>query len=119
MIMEDLLINTLSEFGYPVRLQGSLADNEEYPKHFFTFWNNSSNDAMHYDNKPVSYVWDFDVNFYSTDPALIYDVLDKAISKLKSAGFMVSGKGYSIGSDEPSHTGRGVNVLFLEQLKGE
>ena len=38
--MEELLVQTLESFGYPVRRQGSLGAQEQYPDHFFTFWNN-------------------------------------------------------------------------------
>ena len=113
--MKDLLIETLDTFGYPVILQGSLGKDEAYPESFFTFWNNDSYDGNHYDNDAVSYVWDFDVNFYSTDPALVNLKLIEAKTKLKQQGFIVSGKGYDVASDEPTHTGRGINVLKEER----
>lgn len=112
--MTELLISTLMEFGYPVRLQGSLAEDEKYPETFFTFWNNSSDDGAHYDNSAINYVWSFDVNLYSVDPALVYSKLEEARTALKNAGFIVSGKGYTIASDEPTHTGRGITALIIE-----
>ena len=113
--MKELLIKTLEVFGYPVYLQGTLSKDEPYPDSFFTFWNNDSYDGNHYDNTPVGYVWDFDVNFYSTDPALVNSKLIEAKTKLKQQGFIVSGKGYDVASDEPTHTGRGINVLKEER----
>ncbi len=112
--MEELLLSALEKFGYPVFRQGSFSKNDKYPEHFFTFWNNSSADGAHYDNGAVSCIWDYDVNFYSTDPALTYAALEQARIELKKNGFIISGKGYDIGSDEATHTGRGMNVLFLE-----
>lgn len=112
--MEDLLIDILSHFDLPVIRQGSMSKDEEYPAEFFTFWNNSSDDESHYDNIPVSTVWDFDVNFYSSEPGNVSTMLMKAIAKLRHAGFIVSGKGYDVASDEPTHTGRGINVLYLQ-----
>lgn len=112
--MEDLLIQILSEFGYPVFRQGSLTENEAYPDSFFTFWNNSSYDGSHYDNEAISTVWDFDVNFYSTDPEKTYSLLEEVRVRLKRKKFIISGKGYDVASDEATHTGRGMNVLFLE-----
>lgn len=115
--MKDLLISLLRSFGYPVRLQGSLAKDEPYPESFFTFWNNDSYDGNHYDNDAISDIWNFDVNFYSNNPNLVNTKLLEAKALLKQNGFIVSGSGYDIASDEPTHTGRGINVLFRENLK--
>ena len=40
--------------------------------------------------------------------------MEEAINKLKAEHFIVPGKGYDAETDEPTHTGRGINVLFLE-----
>lgn len=113
--MEDLLIETLATFGYPVKLQGSLLPNEPYPDDFFTFWNNDSYSDSFYDNQAHTCVYDYDVNFYSNNPESVYSTLREAISLLKSKGFIVSGDGHSVASDEPTHDGRGVNVKFLRR----
>lgn len=112
--MEDLLIEVLSSFGYDVVLQGSMAQEEEYPDQFFTWWDNGSVDASHYDNKNSSVVFDYDVNFYSTDAAEVYSKLMEAKKLLKEKGFIISGSGHSVMSDEQTHTGRGMNVLFRQ-----
>lgn len=113
--MEDSLIEILESFGYPVKLQGSLLPDEPYPEHFFTFWNNSSYGESFYDDDEQSTVFDYDVNFYSTNPEWVYTKLRAAIVALKKAGFIISGDGYSVASDEPTHDGRGINVLFLRR----
>lgn len=113
--MKDALISLLETFGYPVRLQGSFAEDEQYPESFFTFWNNDSGDGSHYDNDAVNYIWDFDVNFYSIDPALVNTVLLDARRLMKSNGWIMSGKGHDLASDEPTHTGRGINVKYIER----
>lgn len=110
--MEDLFFDVLKETGYPYRLQGSLGAEEEYPDHFFTFWNNNSSDGGHYDNKASSVIYDWDLNFYSVDQEKVYTVLRETIEKLREKGFIISGDGYSVASDEPTHDGRGVNVLY-------
>jgi len=115
--MEDLLIDVLSYFNLPVIRQGSMADDEKYPDAFFTFWNNASDDGNHYDNISASTIWNFDVNFYSVDPGNVSKMLKNAIDELRRAGFIVAGKGYDVGSDEPTHIGKGVNVLYLETNK--
>ena len=114
--MEDLLIETLGAFGYPVMLQGSLAEDEPYPDHFFTFWNYSSDSDSHYDNDEHSIIYEYSVNFYSIDSAAVYDVLREAKNNLKSVGFIISGDGYSVASDEPTHDGRGITVRFLRRI---
>ena len=112
--MEDLLIEILSQFGYPVKLQGSLLPDEPYPDHFFTFWNNNSYGEAFYDDDEKSITYDYDVNFYSINPELVYTKLREAKTALKRAGFIVSGDGYSVGSDEPTHDGRGISVKYLK-----
>lgn len=112
--MEDELIELLSSFGYPVRRQGSFSDSEQYPDSFFTFWNNDSPDHAHYDDAEYGTDWEFDVNFYSTDPEKTYSVLMNARILLKQNKWIVPSKGYDVRSDEPTHTGRGMQVLFLK-----
>lgn len=113
--MKDLLISTLEPLGYPILLQGSLGENEPYPESFFTFWNNDTTGDEFYDNEEHSYIWDFDLNFYSIDPALVNTQLIEAKNLLKAQGFIVTGKGYDVASDEPTHTGRGIRVLKIEK----
>lgn len=118
--MEEKLITVLESFGYPVWRQGSQAENETYPDDFFTFWNVDSYDTSQYDGKTCGIRWDFDVNFYSTNPTRTYCVLESARKKLKAQGFVISGRGYDVPSDVITHTGRGMQVEYLEyDQKGE
>lgn len=112
--MEDLLIEVLEELSRPIIRQGSLPDDEEYPDSFFTFWNNTSYSEGFYDNKESKVVWDYDLNFYSHDPELTHTELQKAINGLKSRGFIATGKGYDVASDVNTHTGRGINIKYIE-----
>lgn len=111
--MVDRLLAVLEGFGFPVYRQGSLTG--DYPPAFFTFWNNDSDDDVFYNNKAEATLWDFSVNFYSNDPAQVESGLKAAIKALRDAGFLVSGKGHDVGSDEKTHTGRGVNVQIQER----
>ena len=113
--MKDLLIQTISTLGYPIFLQGSLNKDDPYPESFFTFWNNDIAGNEFYDNEERSCIWDFDLNFYSSDPALVNAKLLEAKALLKAQGFIVTGKGHDVGSDEPTHTGRGINVYKIEK----
>ena len=56
---EDILIEVLKTFEYPVKRQGSMLPANVYPDNFFTFWNNSSNSERFYDNSENIYVYDF------------------------------------------------------------
>lgn len=117
--MKDKLIAILELLGYPVRLQGSLGEAEAYPKSFFTFWNDSTDDGNHYDNKAATVAWSFDVNFYSVDPELVNEALLDAKALLEAEGFVVPGKGQDLPTDEPTHTGRGITALYLERTSDE
>lgn len=114
--MEDLLISTLESFGYSVRLQGSLLPDEAYPDHFFTFWNSDTNSESYYDNAETRIVYTYSVYFYSVDQTLVYTKLREAIAALKKVGFIISGDGFSVASDEPTHDGRGIIARFIKQL---
>lgn len=115
--MEDLLIKVLEDaFGYPVSLQGSYAPEESYPDHFFTFWNDSADGNSYYSNTETSLLWQYSLNFYSVDPVLVNTKLLEAKEVLKVNGFIVTGAGYSVMSDENTHTGRGITVSYRQEL---
>ena len=114
--MEDLLISTLESLGYPVRLQGSLLENEPYPDSFFTFWNDSADGSSFYSNDEKAILWSYSLNFYSTDPVLVNTKLIEAKRLLRDAGWIVSGAGYDVPSDEPTHTGRGMSLVYRQRL---
>lgn len=115
--MDDMLIELLGTFNYPVFRQGSLTENEEYPDSFFTFWNNDSYDGSHYDNDAINFVWTYTIYFYSIDPSLVNSILVEARRLLKSNRWIVQGKGYDVRSDEITHTGRAIDIIFIEQNK--
>ena len=61
------------------------------------------------------------LNFYSVDPEKVSNMFKiikdtpTAKSLLKKAGFIVSGAGYDVPSDEPTHTGRGISLLYRQE----
>ena len=116
MSVKDLLIHILeTAYTFPVLQQGSMTDHDSYPDSFFTFWNNDVPSACHYDNEPSKYIWDFDLNFYSSNPELVNTKLEEAINELKKYGFIPNGKGHDVISDESTFTGRGINVIYEER----
>lgn len=118
MDVKGLLISTLTEaFDLPVILQGSLSIEDAYPDAFFTFWNNYSNDDAFFDNTESETIWNFDLNYYSNDPSSVNSVLLEAKQLLKAVGFIPDGSGHDVLSDEPTHTGRGMTLLFIEKVR--
>ena len=113
--MEDLLISVIESLGYSCRLQGSYAPDEAYPDHFFTYWNDSADGNSFYDNEESVIVWQYSLNFYSVDPLLVNSLLLEAKKELKAKGWVIHGAGYSVMSDEPTHTGRGITVLYRQE----
>ena len=112
--MEDNLIQILESLKYPVYRQGSMSNDTEYPSTFITFWNNGSPDNSHYDNSEYGTAWDYNVYVYSNDPSLTYSVLQDIRTALKNSKWIVPSKGFDVASDEATHTGRGLEVFYLE-----
>lgn len=116
--VKQLLIDTLdSKFKLPIYLQGSISVDEAYPPSFFTFWNNYTNDEAFYDNNETQVIWNFDLNFYSCDPTLVNMYLVQAKAELKKVGFIPDGSGHDVLSDEPTHTGRGLTLLYIQKVR--
>lgn len=116
--MKETLIQLLSTYGEPVLLQGTMDPNAAYPPSFFTIWNNAADDGAHYDDDAICFIWDFNVNFYSSDPSLVNTRLPLVRELLRSNGWIVEGVGYDVASDEPSHTGRSLRVYFRQNNTG-
>ena len=117
MDVKQLLIDTLSSFNYPIYQQGSMSDSDDYPESFFTFFNNDTSDDDFFDNTETITIWDFDLNIYSNDPDVVNTTLREAKPLLKAVGFIVDGVGYDVLSDFETHTGRGINVLYIEKVR--
>lgn len=112
--MEDNLVELLATFKYPVMRQGSIGANEEYPETFFTFWCNEETEHSAYDNETFNTDNSFDVNVYSTDPDTAYSLQRQARDLLKTNGWTITSRGYDVPSDEITHTGRGMEVVYLK-----
>ena len=112
--MENALITILESFKYPVYRQGSMSNDTAYPETFITFWNNDSPDHSHYNNAEYGTEWDFNVYVYSSDPAMTYSLLSGIRTALKAADWIVPSKGFDVVSDEATHTGRGIQCVYME-----
>lgn len=112
--MEDLLIEVLENTGFPAYRQGSLSDSEEWQESFFTFWNDDSPGEAFYDNEEHGCRNEYTIYFYSTDPALPYEMIKQAKRELKEAGFIVTGNGFDIPSGRQTHIGRAIEIIYKE-----
>lgn len=115
-MIEDLLIQILQAINPKVYRQGSVG---EYPDSFFTFWCQVSTDGNHYDNEEICTIETFYIFAYSTDPATTYKMIKDARKALKQNGFIVPGVGYDVMSDEETHTGRGIDAIFMNYNKDD
>ena len=116
--VRDILIDALEEtFEVPVYLQGSLSDEDEIPEEYFTYFVTSTPHDRHYSNVAVRAVWGIDLNFYSTDPARTFTVMQLAEPVLKQADFIVTSSGYDVPVDDPEiHTGQGMALYYIERI---
>lgn len=112
--MEDQLIEILSGCGYPVYKQGSMSNDSDYPETFITFWNNNAPDHSHYDDDAYGTEWDYNIYVYSSDPEKVYSTMEEIRLALKAARWICLGKGFDVQSDEESHTGRGLEIIFMQ-----
>lgn len=110
----DSLVSNLQSLNYPVFLQGTFSG-AEYPDSFITYIVNSSNDRAHFDDKTTSWAWNITVIFYSKIPELLFTVPETIRQTLKTAGFIPTGKGYNIFSDDPNFTGWTNDYLFIDK----
>lgn len=116
--MVDELISSLASLKLPIDRQGSMSTDKAYPTTFITFWNNSTETHSYYDNSKYGTTWNFDINVYSSDPEAVYTTLESVIENLEKDGWIISGEGHDVVSDEATHTGRGINALYLKFKKG-
>ena len=115
--MKTLLIQTLETFGYPVHLQGSMAEDEAYPQSFITFLTIGSYNGADFDNQTYAIEWMFQVAFFSSDPLLVASVPKEIRKALKDAGFIPTGAGRDLPSEEPTHTGWVQDYYILENIE--
>ena len=111
--MDKELIAILQTFGYPVLRQGSMASDAKYPPTLVTFWNNSSNEQPYYDNAGRGVIWDYNIFVYSSDINKTYSVIEDIRAALIAAGWICGSHGFDAASDEPTHTGRGIEVVYM------
>lgn len=109
--VEGMLITLLESFGFPVYRQGSVT--EAYDNDFFTFWEDEEEGNAYYDNLTVGVRYKYSVFFYSTNPDNTYSYIHQARDLLKQNGWTIDRRGYDVDSGEQTHTGRGLDAIYL------
>lgn len=119
--MREQFIALLQTFGLPIFLQGSLNKNSAYPSSFFTYWNDSTEDNAHYDNDAIAFNWQFTIYYYTQNEnaAQMDGVFLQIRNLFKQNGWIMTGVGYDVPSDEPTHVGRAIDVYYIQQNNKE
>lgn len=115
--MNTELCEILKSIGYPVFLQGSLTAADEYPAAFFTYWCFEAPESAFYDNQPHSAAWGYWVYAYADTPETVDVMADQAREKLRAAGWTMNGRPIDANSDEPTHTGKMLEVYKIERYE--
>lgn len=114
LLQENIITASTPAEETPIFRQGSLGEEDLYPDTFLTFWGSAEAEQSAYDNDTATVVWRYDVNAYSTSPAMAYHLAAVLRHLLKKAGWQTPDRGHDVGSDEITHTGRGVSVTYLK-----
>ena len=113
--MRDKLISILEATGHPAYMQGSFAEDEEYPDTFFTFWEFMI-DHHYYDNVPTTRDHGYWVYCYSSDPIKIETLMEELEQALRAAGFIPEGGPIDLKSDVETHMGKLLTVYYKEVI---
>lgn len=115
--MREQFVALLQTFGLPIFLQGSLNKNSAYPSSFFTYWNDTTEDNAHYDNDAIAFNWQFTIYYYTQNEnaAQMDGVFLQIRNLFKQNGWIMTGVGYDVPSDEPTHVGRAIDVYYIQR----
>lgn len=116
--MIEKLIATLEKYGVKLYRQGSMTPDEQYPDTFLTYWNADTSILKYYDNKPIRIAWTFWIYCYSISYQNVLSLLDQIRTDLKAQGYLIDSLGYDVNSDVPTHSGRMISVIYLQDKGG-
>lgn len=111
----DILSNLELEQDIDVILQGSLDSVNDYPDNFFTYWNWETPREGYYDNKHSKVHWGYQISAYSTDRKFLLEMMEQAIKKLEDNNFIIDSEGEDIACESKNHTGKMIEILFIEK----
>lgn len=112
--MKNLLIETLEALGYDVSLQGTRPEDEPDPESYITFETVGSPEQDFFDGEPLGTRWEYNVFFYTSNPALMSTEPQRIYNALKKAGFIPQGKGFDIPCDNKNYTGWANTYHYLQ-----
>lgn len=116
--MKEKLIEILEQFvGENVFLQGTIAEDVQYPAKFITFFTSDSEFNEYYDDDPNRIDWTVSVIFYSSDPAEVLSVPPQIIRAMRAEGFLPQNAGVDVISDVDSHTGWAMDFVYPERYQ--
>ena len=115
MNIKEKIIDVLGAFNLPLYLQGTMAENEPYPERFLTFFVHSADDESFFDDEATQEVYGVAIMYYDADPERVETFpKNELIPELKEAGFIKTGNGIDVLSDEPTHTGKAFEFLLKD-----
>jgi len=117
--MENKLVSILEglelEQDFDVVLQGTLDPEDGYPDNFFSYWNWETPRDGYYNNKHTKVYWGFQIIAYSSDRNFLNKMTKRAIEELEKNEFITDSDGEDIASNIKSHTGKMIEVYFIEK----
>lgn len=109
------IYDDLQELNIPVYAEGNAP--HELPNEYYTISEDSTSDNLSADNEAKELLYGFTLKWYTTDATNLYTGLLKAITLLKSKGYIISGVGYSNITYRETWKSRQVDVEKIEYLQ--
>lgn len=117
--MENKLVEILAtldlEIEYEVYLQNSKDSEDEYPEHYFTYWNWDNARSGYYDNKHNKNYVGYQIVAYSTDRKIVNKMIRKAIEELEKNGFEIDEDETDISTSDKTYTALVIDVYFIKK----
>lgn len=104
----------LKELNVPVYTEGDAP--EELPKEYYTISEDYTSDNLNADNSALEHLYEFTLKWYTDDANNVYTGLNKAITLLKSKGYLIGGTGYHNTTYKNTWYSRAVDVEKIDYL---
>lgn len=109
--LEKIFIKT----GLDYHRQGSITEGKRWSKSFWTFWNMTSSLSGFFDNDYNRMITVWNVYYYTSDPATIYDAVRSFMDLAKEAGFVINTAPIDVPSGRDDYFGRMLTISYIEQ----